>query len=293
MASVIRLAPIGHGRRRGRWTDRYEHEYVQPYRATTDTATMDPYLVRVGAEALGLPQRGDAHPSDTSILVSEVEVEEQADCFRWIFNVKYSSSAADQTREAFSPLDVKPVATFAQEDWEEALQFDQGDNALVNSAGGFFDPPPTARRSRIVMTLVQNQPSYDPILAATYTNTLNETLFLGGDPKTVYCRSITTAGPRAFKNDTVAWPVSYVFVFADDPKWWQYRPLDIGKFYLKTILGVTLPQRFTDRFSRLLPDGLLDGSGGALPVGGTPVFLEFDLYEVQDFNALPLSLDIG
>src|SRR5262245_20656653 len=179
MASVIRLVEIGFGRRRASWSDRYVHEYVRAFRATTNDPTMDPEQVRAGAEALGLPQRWDSHPSDPQILVKEVDVEEQPDAYRWVFTVRYSSEASDPSRQAFNPLDEPPVATFAQEDWEEALQADAGDNPIVNTVGDFYDPPPTARRSRVVMTLVQNQASYDQVQAAQYSNKLNLGVFLG------------------------------------------------------------------------------------------------------------------
>ncbi len=299
---VTKCVEIGFGRRRGKWTDRYEIEYVRAFRVTTDTATMDPQAVRLQAEVIAvagsvrLPQRWDPHPTDGGILVTEVEAEEQEDAFRWIFTVRYGSNASIQDRQNYDPTKEAPVVTFAQEDWEEALQaaFDaNGDEVpIVNSAGGYFDPPPTARRTRIVMTLVQNRSSFDPIEAATFTNTLNQKPFLGAAVGTVYCRSIQTSGPKAAKNDVIYWPVTYVFAFASKPEHWQFRPLDAGRFYLKTVAGQPVQQRFTDFAGRLMQDGLLDGAGGQLLENDDPKFLAFDLYELEDFNLLNLNLNI-
>lgn len=301
MPNVINCVEVGQGRRRGKWSDRYEIEYVRAFRVTTDTATMDPQTVRLLAEAFvgtglpgqqKLPQRWDPHPADGGILVTEVEAEEQQDSFRWIFTVRYASGASIQNRQNYDPTLEAPVATFSQEDWEEALQEDAGGNAIVNSAGGYFDPPPTARRVRIVMTLVQNQASYDPDEAAQFTNTLNKLPFLGAAVGSVFLRSIQTSGPKTAKNDRVYWPVTYTFCFADKPEQWQFRPLDAGKFYLKKVNGVFVQQRFTDFAGRLMQDGLLDGSGGKLEEGDDPHFLAFDLYELEDWSALPINLNI-
>src|SRR5262249_15878222 len=59
---------------------------------------------------------------------------------------------------------------------------DNPSRAIVNSAGEPFDPPVEIDDSRLVLTLVRNEPAFAPLTSLLYKDAINSDTFLGAAP---------------------------------------------------------------------------------------------------------------
>jgi hypothetical protein len=117
------------------------------------------------------------------------------------------------------------------------------------------------------------------LLADTYRDTVNLATFFGSPPGTVKCKSITAK--RAWSPNVAGgyyWVVTYLFEFNRDG--WTSRPLDLG---FRQLVSGTRRQIIIDGQPATSPVPL-NGSGGVLAPGGTPVFLAFELYPAANYG---------
>lgn len=159
------------------------------------------------------------------------------------------------------------------------------------STGEIFVPAPERDRSHLIMTITRNEDiaTPHPALAVTYQDKVNQDSFWGASPGQVKCQSITVQ--RLVKNypDGSFLPylkATYVFHFRDT---WDLQLLDQGTWYWyqQSMSSPKKKKKFqTDDNQNT--QGLLDGNGGALATGGTPVFLTLQLYDRVPFAALNL-----
>ena len=150
----------------------------------------------------------------------------------------------------------------------------------MNSAGDWFDPPLVRDDSRPVLTIVRNEADFDPEIADSYRDTVNDDYFFGAAAGRVKCVSIT--GKQLFSADVLPggfyWVVTYTFQFNRDG--WASPLLDQG--FRRLVSGSR---------RAILVDGqpasapvLLDGSGGVLTPGDPPVYQTYHLYLEADYS---------
>jgi hypothetical protein len=166
-------------------------------------------------------------------------------------------------------------------------------DAILNSAGDPFDPPVMVERQYGVITITKNVPLNSPILQlsklAEFRNTINDADYLGHDAGTLRVAQLDTAS--AIENRTAYAVVTLQVKIR--PEGWVRRVIDRGFNMLSTYdpngdaMLVTEKTRIKDRHGEPLGEpSLLDGSGGVLPEGLDPHFLEFDVYNDSDFAEL-------
>lgn len=165
---------------------------------------------------------------------------------------------------------------------------------VAASTGEVYVPAPERDRSDLVVTITRNESILSPYPAQSilYQDAINSDVFWGANPGQVKCKSITVV--RQVKNlpDGSQVPylkVTYVFHFRDT---WNQVILDKGSWYWYKP-GDTQDKsqwkkkKFMSDDNQNI-DGLLDGQGGSLPQGNTPVFLTLQVYPMLPFGLLGL-----
>lgn len=156
--------------------------------------------------------------------------------------------------------------------------------AIVNSAGDYFDPPPTMDDSRPVLRIVRNEQTYSPTLALSWKDTINTDVWNGFAARTVKCGEI----PAELRwNQECGYYYEVTYEFEINPSGWKKEVLDQG--LRKLVSGAQ--QAITDSKGQPVTSPvLLDGSGAPLASGADPVFLQFSIYNEAAFSGLNLTL---
>ena len=146
--------------------------------------------------------------------------------------------------------------------------------AIVNSAGDPFDDLVEKEVFRPVYRVVRNEASFDTTSAWEYTNAVNSDTFLGesADKWKVHI----SADELYDQSIGTYYRVTYEFVYSDN---WQLEILDQG---WRESDGTNKTNIEVDGAPITQP-ALLDGTGQVLAEGGTPNFIEYDIYPRKAF----------
>jgi hypothetical protein len=220
--------------------------------------------------------------SDPGAFVQGIEVRAtEEDGCQWECSATYG--AYDATQLPSNPVDWPLRISHSFAKFESVADEDTDGNAILNSAGDYFDPPVTRDDSRPILRIQRNEKEFDPDTAFKYKDAVNKDPFFGADPGTVKCADIQAE--LSFNND-VGWFYACTYEFEYNPDGWEKQILDMGLKYLDA----------TDTLVPVMEKGipatspvLLDGGGGILASGDDPVFLKFKVYPEVDFA--PLNLD--
>lgn len=189
--------------------------------------------------------------------------------------------ASESPVQIDDPLLRPSVVRYGMAKRTEILIEDKNGVKIKNSANAAFDPPVEIERARLAMYVTQNRALFDPNVIETYHMAVNSKKWARGEPKTWRCEDINAE--RAFEEGKFYWKVSFMFVRNRD-KWNPRKILDAGAYYLSG----TTQMRFADGVGGWLTRGLLNGGGERLGAASSPVYLDFDVHEELDFNALKL-----
>ena len=299
--SIVSAAPIGRARRRGRFTDKYVSEYVQPWRVRTNSATDDGgVVIQQGLSGGWFPSMYSPFSTDPNALLSEITAQEQqaSDPQCWLLDLRYSSLAADPLTQNVDPLDELAEWGADIERVEIAMPFDLSlpPQTFTNSAGTPFDPPRTRPLPILVISYADKVANADVGGIPNYLDNSNSVPFLNQAPDKVYLSVYKFA--RSFKNNTVFFRRTLNFKILPDfddtyqgsGLWSQEYRLDVGYFYLKGGKPAYPPggpppkPLFLDG-----KGGLLNGTGLLQP-GQTPIKLQFTVCYQADFNELFLQV---
>jgi hypothetical protein len=268
-------ANVGNGRRMWliRWSDQL----------ATDTEIL---------AVATLPKIYDLHPDGNKWVKSLKASQRKREAWLWDVEVEYSSN----------PLDVRPDIDWDGREHREAIQVDEDEVAVLNSAGLPFDPPPEILWYSETLTIVKNLATYDRDFYRAYRGAVNTDNWYGGGPYSSKCTRIAAklmydAQPGSF------WRVTFQFECLDLPKppgandattdsirpgrSWYLRPLDAGYEEYNDDLDnwVKMKDIFGVEFTKPAP---LDGAGHQLEVGGDPVYLKFRPFKTAEFVLLGL-----
>lgn len=280
--SVVSVNEIGHGKRRGSLSTAFTRRYSRWFRVITSAAT-DDHVAVLTAQALGLPARGDAHPSDPLALCLDLNAQELDDPRRWEVEATYSSSADDIDRENADPLLELPDVRWATERWEIVPPRDLDDQPFTNSAGKPFDPPVKMEIGRPVLTISRNEALFDKDRQTRLLYSTNLDPVFGYERGQVLL--VQYDGQLQRKNGVNYSRHTYQFKFDKFFGFESLKVLDRGKEYLDAGAFVSA----TDKVGT--PTGearLLDGDGGLLATGENPVFRTFRIYDARDWAELDL-----
>jgi len=209
---------------------------------------------------------------------------------KWTIVAIFSSAPlkqADQT-QAEDPLSRPAKAKWRSQQYRKAIDADRDGNAIVNSAGDYFDPPVEIDQSHWTVTVTKNVSSV-PTFILGYTDGLN------ADGFAIQGVSIGAGVAKLMDLDVSELQIEgevafYIFTYTMElrPETWQLSVLDQGFRYVsgddvKLILDDSTPPR------AVTSPKLLDGEGAVLsdPSPSTAVFLDFDVYPEVDYSVLP------
>lgn len=242
-------------------------------------------------DAIGIPTLNEVHPRDSGSKVQRIIPRQMDDHPElWEVSVEYSSRSSQGSQTNPDPL-LRP-ASF---DWSTSRRTvpvtktkkSCGDSneftsqAITNSAGEPFDPPPVIPDSSLVLRITRNEPLFDPEVRQ-FLNCTNMEVFQGFDGCTVLFSDV--AATRVFEGDIEFDRVTYTFEINDSD--WELELLDQG--YYELVSGELKPAR--DGTEGTLPSKpvLLDGAGRKLASGEDPEFLAFGVFEAKDFGEMSL-----
>lgn len=205
----------------------------------------------------------------------DISSEPESDGYSFIVSATFGKWENDQPTS--NPLSEPADIQWSFSQFSRVVDYDIYNNAILNSAGDPFQSI-EIDDSRPVLTVSKNEAAFLPLLAAQYKDAINGTPFLGAPVNTVKVASISSQRQR----DQIYgfyWKTSYVFDF--NLETWTKKILDQG---LRAIQGGTVRPIKDEAGGHVSSPVLLDGAGGKLPSGGTPVFLSKDVYKVLPFN---------
>jgi hypothetical protein len=283
--AIVSVREVASGRD-GTLNNKGERSYSRAFQVITDDPLDGPLLVRT---ASGIPQRGSIYATATEIdpgaKVKAINPSQDADNPRvWTVKVDYDSVTEDKPE---NPLDRPIEISWTAAPYERVVFNDTDGKAILNSAGDYFDPPLTIDDSRPVLTVVRNEPSYNPTLAIDYQDAVNTDSFLGFSPGQVKVAKIDATS--ATENDIFYWRVTYEFHFRREG--WALSVLDQGRYQKLNNKPVPIPEY--DESGNAVPGSHvsdpvpLDGAGQRLtnPGPDTAIFLTFKVYKERPFAA--------
>lgn len=258
----------------------------------TNSASDDKWtLIATGA----YPVYGSFHP-DNPISTCRDVIYSQRSKFYWRVTASYSTRPETQSekeeREQEDPLNRLPATRWSFNSYTKAIYEDINGEAIVNSAGDYFDPPVEIEEFRPVATVQTN------VVAGTLPFNIMD--FMGRINSSVFTfagQSVPAESARIvvldLGEDKRASNVSYnVFTYAIEfnPDTYVLRVLDQGFRRQGAIFVEDILIEDADG-NRARPSSqvLLDGAGDILenPSPATAEFRPFDVYESIDFHGLP------
>jgi len=240
-------------------------------------------------EVFAIPEYGTPHPEDETSFVVEKTADPVPDSWGrvWKVTVRFAfpkgltqgtgggppAPSDNQGNEPPFPL---PNTHRSWSSWTRQLAKRRAYplvNLVTNSAGDPFSPPLTVEDHLPQVTFVRSQTTFNPKWKSEFEDRLNDRDFkIWSTPEwtapkwSLKVISITGDETAATGKTPAWWTVTIVIQY--NPDLWVEKPLDQGGRYL--VAGVK---------TKCLTNGvpvvaLLDGAGGRLADGGTPVFLD-------------------
>lgn len=281
--------------------------FVDTYQVITTDGTDGPDVVLT---ASGLPAFNAASSIDPLARASSFTPIKQEDAtIHWEVDVEYARETGNQL-DRQNPPTLRPVKRSAGVRWvEKALQQDKNGDPILTSAKTPFNPPITVQVPHIVARFTRWESSFGYATIKTYAGKVNSTTFGAFEAGQVLCTNVE--GSEEWEQDgdgnlVQYWLVTYEFESSEDwDKWKPLKILDQDFFFLdpsdsykrKLILikedGTYTPTSADD--TSPVPSPVpLDEDGVVLLASELPEsahYLEWDIYDEVDFNALGLDLD--
>jgi len=262
------------------------------YRVTTDDKTITRYDIMTSGL---LPVKYQQHPQNPLMTVRDVTLDQDEAPTVWTATVSYSSAPYDKDDEEDedfdSPLDKPARIRWTTTQFTKPVFRDLNEEAIVNSAGDYFDPPIEVDASRFSLVVEKNVASV-PTWVLTYPNTINDASFdvqgLTIPARTAKMSELAISEVQK-EQDVEFYTITFRLELANaDEEDWVVRVLDQGLHEIDS----------EDTKTPILIDGeaakqpvLLNGDGSAIsnPEPIDAVFLDFYVYREKDFSALPFE----
>lgn len=250
----------------------------------------DPDESRINVRA-ALPLPGTPHSEDNSAFCRGRSAVRSAESrLIWECTVEYEFDPKEPEEPTESPLDEPTKFRWTAGLYTKPVIKDRNGDAIVNSAGDFFDPPPEREVPRVSVNIQKNVASV-PVAVLTYPGRVNDSSFTVDGVSVVAEAAKITAidvGELQEKDDIPYRVFTCTIEFEEDT--WDLELLDQG-YRIKdgTDLKDILIEDEDGEFNRPSSPVLLDGSGGKLtdPSPTTAVFKTFHVQKLLDFSVLP------
>jgi hypothetical protein len=250
----------------------------------------DNYLTIAAALVPGtLPQYLTPHPDNIYLTARSLSITQDSGTWeQWIAEVEYSSAPLNkQDREKFdqpNPTLRLPKIRWTSVRYDEVGTKDRDGDPYLNSAEDEYDPQDRVRDASRWNAHVTANLAIVPAWFLLVNDTLNQADILV-DGIVVVAEKAKISGAEISEvleeNGFEYRQISYTLEFRKEG--WTRSLLDAGFHYLddgeKRVIEI--------QGERPAKEQLLDGSGSLLPVGGTPVYNDFEDYELFDLTQLP------
>lgn len=275
------------------WDDDAEgaRSYTELYRVTSNDPAESPQAIKA---AVGGP--GTAHPTDpTAFLRSRSASRSSESRLVWEVTLTYGFDPKDPDDPVDNPLNEPTKYRWTAGAYTKPTIKDRNDDAVVNSAGDYFDPPPEVEEPRWSVNVQKNVASV-PLAVLTYAGRVNSAGFTVDGVSVLAEKAKIIAldiSEYQEKNDIGYRVFTYTVEFREEG--WGLEVLDQG-------YRIIDPADATKRVDILVDDEetppgkqrpsvpvLLNGAGGKLanPSPTTAVFLTFPVHKTLDFTVLP------
>jgi len=252
----------------------------------------DVFVIRYGLSSNLLPQLYSPHPSWRALTARKVTASNQADSpHHFLVTVEYSSAPLDKEdkdkEDNPDPTTRPAVIKWNTVLYREAVEKDVDGDAILNSAGDYFDPPIERDRSNWTCVVRKNLAN-PPTWLLDYNNCpINSSSFVvdGVQVQQRKARlSMIDIGEKQVENDVNFRTVTITLEFKKEG--WQASILDQG---LKEVEDGELKPITIDGKSITSPQLLSDGVHIEAPSPANAEFLDYDIYDEKDFSVLPLT----
>jgi len=235
--------------------------------------------------ATGVPILWSVHPDDSWAKVIKKSARQGEDANWWQVTVDYSTKLPiDPDEAAESPLARPPKVRIGTNKFSRIITEDVNGDAIVNSAGQPFEGGYEVSDSRATLSISWNvsAASFNYITLTDLQNKINSDTYLGYSAGKLLVTDVSADGPT-LENDVLFWACSVSLEIKNDEDGWAVtKVLDQG--YMQLGDGGE-PELIRDASGQPVTQmKLLDGVGTELPNGGTPVFLEFAMYDAATFG---------
>jgi hypothetical protein len=268
----------------------WRRTYRRAWRVETDSPFTGSYEARTsipvfpGNYYVQTDGAGTVTEFDTFSFASKIEASIDPECdddCAWIVTVDYGPY--DPTTFPENPLQHPLKISFGSGRFERVVDQDINGNAVSNSAGDYFDPPPTIDDSRPTIRVVRNEQTYNPQYAISWKDTVNTDTFFGFGPGQV--KLAQPLGELEY-SPVIGFYVVVTYEFEINPAGWKKEILDQG---LRKLGGGGQVACVDENGQPVTSPVLLDGAGGQLATGGDPAFMEFEVYQKAAFSGLALD----
>ena len=261
----------------------------------------DVFVIRYGLSSNLLPQLYSPHPSWQALTARKVTASNQADSpHHFLVTVEYSSAPLDKEdkdkEDNPDPTTRPAVINWSTKLYRESVEKDVNGDAILNSAGDYFDPPIERDRSNWTCVVRKNMAN-PPTWLLDYNNCpINSSSFVvdGVQVQAERARlSMIDIGEKQVENDVNFRTVTITLEFKKEG--WKASILDQG---LKEIgAGPATAGGGQPALAPITIDGksitspmlLSDGRHIEAPTPQNAEFLDYDIYDSKDFSVLPLT----
>jgi hypothetical protein len=159
-----------------------ESDYTRTFRVRVDNRNdqlKSIYLATAGS----LPRYLDPHPDNLFASCRKLAAKQATDHWQWwMITADYSSkplTTEEKEREVENPLQRKAKIRWSRNRYMEPIDKDRKGNAILNSAGDYYDPPPERHASYWVAQVTKNVPSIPTWVLGPdmYDNVVNTATF--------------------------------------------------------------------------------------------------------------------
>lgn len=244
-----------------------------------------------------LPIIFQSHPSNIFATCRSLTIDHYQG-FVWKAKADYSTEPLTQSERERAedpvPVNRRVKVSWSAANYDKVIVKDKDDNAVINSAGDYYDPPPSVPWDRLTFHFRKNYASPSPWISS-YCNSVNVSpiSILGIAIPAGMARFTQPSGSEEREENgqifhETTWNIEV------DNKTWQLEVLDEGLRYLD-------PDDATKRINAVDDDGnevsspiLLNGSGAKLdnPTISNAVYNEHKVYSELDYTFLP-GVDAG
>lgn len=255
------------------YTDTYSVEVT----SQSDTAY-------TAGSASGLPLVGQVHPDDFTAWCTSLDVQLVGGWKWYTVTANYSSEFELSENPLFEPAQI----TWDFEQFQRPALADRSGDAVLNSAGDYYDPPAMRDDSRPIVSVTKNL-SVVPTWILNYQDAINSSAFtVDGIVVAAELAKMNRVGISTVQNRNGIQFRTVTMEIHLQRDGWALSLLDAG--YRKKS-GTTRVIILSDDGTEPSTPIPLDGSGALLsnPTPTNAVFNSYDVYYTADFNALPLA----